>query len=65
MIWKDEMWGNLRDRMIGAFIDQFRIADVHPAVAPHATVAAVQAIVQNPRQVIAMDNAPDQAFLWV
>nr|WP_283161771.1 hypothetical protein [Xanthomonas nasturtii] len=54
-----------RYRMIGALVDQFLVTDVHPICALYGSITAVQAVFQNPGQVVAMDDTPDQGFLRV
>ncbi len=49
-------------RMFCALVDQLWIADAHSVRSLHPAVSAVQAVVQNPRQIIAVDDAPDQRF---
>jgi len=51
--------------MPGAFVDQFRITDADPIRGLHHAVAAVQAVIQNPGQVVTMDDTPDQRLFRI
>jgi hypothetical protein len=48
--------------MPGAFVDKLRVANIDPVCSLHLAVTAVQAVVQYPRDIVPMDNAPDQGF---
>ena len=54
-----------RYRMPGTLADQLRVADIDPVFRLHQTVAAVQPVIQNPRDIVPMDDTPDQSFLRV
>ena len=54
-----------RHLMPGAFDDKLRVADIDPVFRLNRAVAAVQAVVQYPRDIVPMDNAPDQGFFRV
>lgn len=51
-----------RYRMPGTLADQLRVADIDPVFRLHQTVAAVQPVIQNPRDIVPMDDTPDQSF---
>lgn len=54
-----------RYRMLGALADKLRVADIDPACSLHRAVAAAQTVVQNPRDIVPMDDIPDKGFLRV
>lgn len=41
------------------------VADAYPARGFDGAVAAVQAVIQNPRQIVAVDDALNQGFVWI
>ena len=51
--------------MLRPLINQLRIADVNPVGRLCKAVAAVQAVVESPLQIVAVDNAPDQCLVRV
>ncbi len=51
--------------MSGVLADKLRVADIDPVSSLHRAVAAVQTIVQNPRDIVPMDDTPDQGFLRI
>ena len=71
--WREVKWHvvtqcstrDVRYGMLRTLINQLGTADVDPRFASKLTVPAVQPIVQNPRNVIPVDDALDQGFLGV
>jgi hypothetical protein len=54
-----------RDAPGSALVDQVSVANVHVLRCLHVRICAVQTVVQNLRQVVAMDDTPNQSLLWI
>lgn len=51
--------------MARSFVNQFRIPYAHPVFCTLTAVAAVQSMLKCPRQIVAVDDAPNECFFQI